>query len=157
MHAVPPTVLWIGAFIIVAIFGYGLTPWQVIESLMAEQGMGTGQQELMAFAAGYTLPLTVGFGVITYIALSGQAPHGPEKFAGAALILAACGWAAGELGLGLPPDYTGARGTGPAYVYLPMLVLSAYFNSYGFGLMLSALALGVASAVQFDRWTRHVL
>lgn len=155
LHTIPSQWLWIGAFVIVAIFGYGLTPWEVIASLLESRGLGGDQQQQLAFAAGYTLPLTVGFAVITYLGLTGEfSQHSIyEQIGGAAIILAVCGWIAGELGLGLLPNYSGAYGTGPWYVRIPMLVLSAYFNSYGFGLMLSSLALGIAAAIEIDRWT----
>src|SRR5688500_2936309 len=51
---------WCGAFIVTAIFGFGLTPWETIGHLAENKGPGDEGTLMLAFAAGYTLPATVG-------------------------------------------------------------------------------------------------
>ena len=48
---------WIATTLIVLIFGYGITDWEGIAA-----GLHEGRS-MVAFVAGYTLPLTVGTGV----------------------------------------------------------------------------------------------
>jgi hypothetical protein len=103
------------------------------------------------FVAGYTLPLTVGFGVIAFLVLTGVAEkvHPYLSITGAAAILLAAGEGARAFGLGLLPEYREPIGSGPLVFFR---VLQGYFSTYGWPLMICALVLGCVAAVQIERW-----
>src|SRR5690606_1193789 len=83
---------------------------------------------------------------------------GVWQLMGATAILGVAGFLSNALSLGLSPDFIGSpMVSGPAYIALPIYVLNAYFSVYGIGLMVSALAIGVASAIQAERWTHTAL
>jgi len=148
--------IWTITFVIVVVFGGVLTPWETIEYLIANRGMGEEGANLLAVAAGYTLPLTAGFSVIAFLVLAGI--HKQFSFwaqvLGATIILWLAGEAARSLDLGLLPDYTGwsTVGGGHWVVRLFAIVLGAYFTTYGWGLMVCAFAIGCAIAFQVERW-----
>ena len=52
--------LWLFAAIVAAVFGYGVTRWDTIKELIDQK------ESALAFLAGYTLPLTVGFGILSF-------------------------------------------------------------------------------------------
>ncbi len=145
--------VWFAVFVIVAIFGFGYTPWETIQHALENQGSGDEGNTMIAFVAGYTLPLTLGFSILAFIALvqeeSGTNLPGPVWFVIAGFILAFCGLLAQVFGLGLIPDYESRDLyiAGPIYTKLLTFVLGAYFNTYGFGLMLCAFAIGCAAAM----------
>lgn len=146
--------IWAFVFFIVAV-GLGIfTPWGAIEHLLVNQGPGDEGTGLVAFVFGYTLPLSVGFTIIAYFVITGlyEQYSVPSRLFWGGLILFLTGIASRTFGLGLPPSEIGTRVSGPVYVTLPVYVLSAYFNSYGFALMIIALVLGFAIALQIERW-----
>lgn len=151
--------IWIGAFIVVALFGYGLTKWEVIQQLIENKGVGEEGSSMIAFAAGYTFPLTVAFGVITLIFLRGRFSN-MHPFAAiflVAAILVTSEAIAADLGLGLLPAYEGGPPIeGPGGGQLPARILAwaldGYFNTYGWPLMVSSLAIGFASGAQVHVW-----
>ena len=58
------TLVWSGVVFVVFVFGGLATPWQVIGELLASGGPSEEQQSVLAFVAGYMLPLTaVTFGL----------------------------------------------------------------------------------------------
>ena len=72
-------------------------------------------------------------------------------------VLALCGFLAQAIGLGLLPNYAGMQlPGGPPFISLPVFVLSAYINSYSWPLMLCALVIGIACAVQAERWLQNL-
>jgi hypothetical protein len=147
--------IWGAAFFIVLIFGLGLTPWDAIQALVANRGVGDEGAKVLAFIAGYTLPLTVGFGIISFLALTGESYgfNGQAQFIGAAIILWITGEVARGLSLGLLPDYSNAfKISGPGYLRPLLIVLVAYLNRYGWPLMVCALAIGAAAGIQAERW-----
>jgi hypothetical protein len=147
--------IWVIAFFVVVVVGGIMTPWQAIYSLLANKGVGDQGAVILSFVAGYTLPLTAAFGIIAYLFLTG-ANRGvglTTQIALATIILAACGWVASDLGLGLLPDYQGWDSiSAPGFIKFVIVVFSAYFNSYGLSLMLCALAIGTAVAIQIERF-----
>jgi hypothetical protein len=149
--------VWIGVFLIVAIFGVGVTPWEAIRSLL-ESGGGVGEEQagLIAFVGGYTAPLTVGTGVAALLWLRGafKSWTGPWPIVGVAGILAAAGIGAAYLGLGLLPVFDPGLPPGPPWVSLPIWVFRGYFNSYGWTLMICAVAIGLALALHADAYYR---
>ena len=162
LRQIPMGIIWRITFVVVGV-GAGLfTSWQDIGvHLIQNQGVGDEGAALLGFVAGYTLPLFVGFFILAFLAIkeSDFSRYGwPVLVLALAFILWVCGEAARALGLGLLPDYTYvALGEWPAQLRPLGYVLTAYFNSYGFGLMLCALALGVALAVQVERWVHDQL
>jgi len=73
---------------------------------------------------------------------------GPYNVLLAGIILIISGVVATVFGLGLLPDYyENYWGSGPIYARLLTIVLGAYFNSYGWSLMLCSLAIGCATAI----------
>lgn len=146
--------IWSVALFVVFVFGGLLTPWEAVQYLLISQGVSEEGFWLLGFVIGYTLPLTVGFGLIALWILTGAGSEVNPwlQLGGATLIL----WLAGEvsriLGLGLPPGYRLWGGTGPIYLRPLTIVLKAYFNTYGWSLMICALVLGFVVAVQIERW-----
>ena len=149
---------WGAAFAVTALFGFGLTPWDTIGVAMGEVE-GVDRESLVAFAAGYTLPAAAGFALIVWLAYSGamREQSGIAQVVVYSLILAGTALLCQFLGLGLLPDFGRATfQSGPFYVTLPVFVLSAYLNSYGWGLMLTAAAIGVAAGLHVGFHTeRH--
>lgn len=147
--------VWLGVFVVVAFFGYGLTPWETIDHLLENEGVGDEGATMIAFAAGYTLPLTVGVLVLGSLYLRGvlTTMH-PYSAAGlVAVILFGAGVLAEELGLGLLPAYDpGPPVGGHPIMRLLAWVIGGYLNSYGWALALSAAAIGVAGALQLNMW-----
>jgi hypothetical protein len=145
--------VWIIVTVIVML-GIGFTPWDVITSLIENQGVGGDEASLVAFVAGYTFPLTIGFLLIVFLVLTGKHRQfsAPAQLVGAAGILALTGFLARALGLGLLPIYTPLDFGGPLYFVIPVYVLTSYLNSYGTALMICALAIGSAAALQVERY-----
>ena len=52
------TLVWSGVVFVVFVFGGLATPWDVISELIANRGPSEAQASVVAFVAGYTLPLT---------------------------------------------------------------------------------------------------
>lgn len=150
--------VWGGVLAIVLLFGAGLTEWEVLRRLL-DSG-GTVDEEgasLIAFIAGYTLPLTAGAAFAALLFLRG-AFASMEHPAGPLLIIAGILFCAGLLaayfGLGLLPEYEYKLPSGPPYVSIPLWVLQGYFNTYGWTLMICAFAIGIAIALHIDAWYR---
>jgi hypothetical protein len=152
--------IWGIVFFIVVVFaGFG-TPWEAIEHLLVNGGVGDEGANLLAFVAGFTLPLTLGFGVITFLVVTGahRAYDWPWQLVGAAAILWLAGEASRLFGLGLLPDYTGwNRISGPPFLRPLAVVILAYFNTYGWALMISAVAIGAGGALQIERWLHSAM
>jgi hypothetical protein len=148
------SVVWGVVFFIVVVACGVFTPWDALQQLLLNQGVGDEGASLLAFVAGYTLPLTLGTGVVAFLFLLGaHRGSGPGVVAGTvAGILGGAGLLARALGLGLLPDYTGVTGVGAGVWKFLTMVLQAYFNAYGWALAVSASAIGVASAMQVERW-----
>jgi hypothetical protein len=146
-------VLWGVTFLVVAVFGFAVTPWEAIAYLLESGGVDSDGAALIGFAAGFTLPLTAGFFIITLAVLTDSVPpmHPWVALGVAAGILWLCGEAARYFGLGLTPDYKTYWAPGPPQFRPITVVLQAYFNSYGWPLMLCALAIGVTGALQLAR------
>lgn len=139
-------------FIVTGILGI-LDPIQAIKYLMENQGLGEEGASVIAFVVGYTFPLTVGFSVIIYSVLTGSHYRYDtrQQILIAAVILWVAGFLAQSFSFGLSPVY-GWFPSGPLWIALPVYVLVGYFTSYGFVLMVCALVLGGALAIQVDRW-----
>lgn len=155
LRSIPTKWMWVAVFFVIAVCNGLLTPWDSIRYLLEHKGLGDDGNSLIAFVAGYTLPLSVGFGVIVFLKLTG-AESGisfPSQLFAAAVILYIAGEVARSLGLGLLPNY-GVRPSVsvPGYARPLLIVLEAYFNTYGWPLMFSALAIGSASGIQVERW-----
>jgi hypothetical protein len=111
-------------FATVAIFGGFMTEWEVLETLIANQGVGDEGVELIAFVGGYTFPLTLGLGVV-FLGLLRNVHEGhdpPWVLLGAALVVAAAGAIASEVGLGLLPSTSVTPVSGPLWVSIPLTV-----------------------------------
>jgi hypothetical protein len=155
LRSVSMGAVWGVAFVVVVIFCGLLTPWDALLYLLANQGVGDEGASILAFVAGYTLPLTFGTAVITFLFLRGFfRGHGPMPVVlTTAVVLAGSGWLAQALGLGLLPDYSGATwGAGYGPWGLLGLVLKAYLNGYGWALALSATVIGFACGMHVERW-----
>jgi hypothetical protein len=146
--------VWGAAFFVVAVVGGVLTPWDALADLLVNQGVSDEGSELLAFVAGFTLPLAAGTAIIAFAALRGlyRDMPAPAVAAVAAGVLAATGYLSGELGLGLAPDLgTHVEGGG---IYAPLVwTISAYLSTYGWSLMICGIAIGIAVALQVERWT----
>ena len=143
------TLVWSGVVLVVFVFGGLATPWEVITELIANRGPSEGQASVVAFVAGYTLPLTAATFGLVYAAMAGAFrgvdPRAVAAIVGVVLIVA--GIAANAIGLGLLPDYSAVTYHGPPYFAIPAFALEGYFNAYGWALMLSSGAIGSAAAL----------
>ncbi|MEJ7634111.1 hypothetical protein [Aeromicrobium sp.] len=149
--------LWAGAFLVTAIFGYLITPWEAISQLLENSGKVDNEgAQLIAFAAGYTLPATVGFAVLTWLGIHDKyedfGPAGSCVVIGLTLLGTAL--ICQELALGLLPDWNSGMTDAPGILKFPVYILTAYLNEYGWGLMLTAAAIGAVLAFQVEAWRR---
>jgi hypothetical protein len=140
--------VWPSVFVIVTLVGGLMSPWDAIR-----RGMNFGEQEglLIAFVAGYTLPLTVGTAVVAFLALGRYLPEGKWTALVPILILALAGALSAHFGLGLAPSYH-RWVSAPLPWSLLLTVLEGYFNSYGWALMICGVVIGCAAGLQLDRW-----
>ncbi len=149
--------VWAATFAIVVLTLGVMGPWETLASVLENQGVGEDEATVLAFVAGYTLPLCLGASACTLLLLRGV--HEGKDARGVAvcgaLILAAAGFIASELGLGLLPSYESRPPGAPPYIFIPLLVIGAYVNSYGWQLMVAGVAIGVAIAAQIDVWIRE--
>ncbi len=147
--------VWFITFIVVALCSGLLTPWEIIERAAKNRSVDQEAASVLGFIAMYTLPLSAGFTAIALILLRRLNANWnwQSQVLVPAVILGGTGWVAGELGLNvLLPDYTqGVPFTAGPLTPL-VAVLYAYFHPYGLGLMFCALAIGIAAALQLDRW-----
>ncbi len=148
--------VWMVVFLLVAIFGYGVTPWDAVRALLENQGISDEDAQLIAFVAGFTLPLTVGSGVCVYLFLQGTFRSWHPVGVGFAVagILFGSGGVAAQLGLGLLPSYANNLPDAGGHPVARLLgwVVQGYFNTYGWPLMVCSLAIGVACALQVHAW-----
>jgi hypothetical protein len=146
--------IWTAAWALLAVLLLGVEPWDALRGALASNGPTDEQKSVMAFVAGYTFPLTLAFFGLTLAWLLGAAKDADVWAVG--ISVAGALWAAGALaayiGLGLLPSSHFTPVSGPAYIALPADALQAYYNSYGLPLMVCSLALGVAGAIQIERW-----
>lgn len=150
------TIVWsIVAFVVVVIGGFA-TPWDTIATLLENAGPSDEQQTILAFVAGYTLPLTIATGGLVYAALEGWFDDvvWPWHLVIGGGVLFVAGIAAQVFGLGALPQYAHDFPGGPPYVSLPLWVVQGYFNSYGGALMISSVAIGTGSALQLRDWLK---
>jgi hypothetical protein len=151
---------WCGAFIITAIFGFGLTPWQTIAHLAENKGPGDEGTLMLAFAAGYTLPATAG--VLAAVLIVNRKVFGTELWPTVTALVgvfAATAVICRALGLGvivdLDPVALPSAPGGHWLLKAAFWVFSAYANSYSFGLLVTALAIGAASAFSVIVWLNN--
>lgn len=153
IRQVPMWGIWITAFSLVALILGIFEPLSTLEAVL-ERELGVEQVQLLAYVAGFTLPLTAGITIIGYALISGYEKtlnwSPVNKFGAALLVLFIAGLFSHLLGLGLPPSYPAPRG-GPWYFMLAYVVLMGYFSTYGIQLMLCSLAIGLALAIQIER------
>ena len=149
--------VWMVVFFIVAVVGLGATKWETIELLLDNQGVGEQGASILAFVAGYTLPLTAGAAIIVFLALRGVFER-MHPFAGCVLagfVLVVAGEVAKALGLGLLPEYSATSTVGgPGQVRFLAWALGGYLNTYGWPLAVSALAIGTGAALHVDTFIR---
>jgi hypothetical protein len=147
------TVLWSVTFIVVGICVFGLDPLEVMRRLLENEGVGVDDAALIGFAAGLTLPLTIGTGIIVFILLSAIPgtihPYRLLIVSTVVLYITSMIAADQKLGLSLVPGSQNVGG-GPARPLL--LLLSMYLTSYGFPLMFASLTVGAACGIQVERW-----
>ncbi|HUR09096.1 MAG TPA: hypothetical protein VM347_41610 [Nonomuraea sp.] len=148
---------WLAAFVVTAIFGFGFTPWQTIQELIANQGVGDDGAMLIAFAAGYTFPATLGFALLFLLIDRGWLPvNGYLRITVITGIFVITAALSRSLGLGLLVTAADpAPETGNPFARIPAYVLGAYLNSYGWGLMLTAAAIALASVATVSVWLRE--
>ncbi|MCA2230180.1 hypothetical protein [Nonomuraea aurantiaca] len=138
---------WLAAFAVTAIFGFGYTPWQTIQELIANQGVGDDGAMLIAFAAGYTFPAALGFALLCLLIDRGWLPvNGHLRITVVTAIFVITAALSRSLGLGLLVTAADpVPETGNPFARIPAYVLGAYLNTYGWGLMLTAAAIALAS------------
>ena len=140
LRKIPMGWLWGGVFGAVALAA-GITPWDTVAHLVANQGVGQEGATLILFAAALTFPLAIGTAILALYALkaTGPPPSGPAMAFGAAGILWLSGEIARSVGLGVPPGEMAGGGTWAPGPFRPLgVVLGAYFSTYGLPWMLVA-------------------
>jgi hypothetical protein len=148
----PMAWIWSGVFVFVFFLLKFVTPWHQLAILEAT---GDDWKSLLWVVAGYTLPLTVGFAICGFILFrwidhpEDRRMHPLALTAACIAVLAVCGYLAQDAGLGLPPA-TVAYQSGHPIVAIGLWVLRGYWNAYGWSLMLCALAIGGAVALQLE-------
>jgi hypothetical protein len=155
LRSVSMGAVWGVAFVVVVIFCGLLTPWDALLYLLANQGVGDEGAWILAFVAGYTLPLTFGTALIAFLFLRGFfRGHGLMSVVlTTAVVLAGSGWLAQALGLEMLPDYSGVTWAAEYGLWgLLGLVLGAYVNGYGWALAVSATVIGFACGMHVERW-----
>lgn len=133
--------------------GWGVTDWEQITTTLLDS-----PSDVVWFTAGYTLPLAVGiFGSVSLL-LAVQR-HRIQLNPIAAMTLVA----GIPLVTGLVGAWLGFQLGALPHVQLgwPVLNLVAtvtlwYFNSYGWGLTLSAIAIGAMAALHVDYWRTNL-
>jgi hypothetical protein len=150
------TAAWTVAFVVTAVGAFGLTPWDAIDQLIAEQGIGDTQAQMLGFVGGYTLPATVATALLVWCGLNRHldSMSGPPLFILVGTVYLGSAALSASWGLFTLPgveDQIRYEG-GPPYVALPLLALRVYLNAYGVGLTASAIAIGSAAAVQVCAW-----
>jgi hypothetical protein len=148
---------WLAAFAVTAIFGFGVTPWETIRQLIANQGVGDDGTTLIAFAAGYTFPATLGFTLMILLIDRGWLPvNGHLRITVITGIFVITAALSRSLGLGLVVTAADpAPETGNPFARIPAYVFGAYLNTYGWGLMLTAAAIALASVATISVWLRE--
>jgi len=143
--------VWLGVFILAALMlGRFDSGWDALHHVIEEHGkLSDDDVSWLGFIAGYTLPLTVGFGVAVLIGLRGgfDKMSMPGVLLSIAAILFIAGAVAQAAGLGLLPSYALKAPSGPFYISALRWVLQGYFNTYGWPLMVAAAAIGSAAAL----------
>lgn len=147
--------IWSVAFAITAVLGYGMTPWAVIGSLLETRGVDGGGAALLAAAAGYTLPVSAGVALSLVLIDRGWYPvNGYGRlslFTGIFLLTTAL---AEGLGGDLAPADPSLPEAGNMFAVIGSHLLSTYLNTYGWGLLVSAVSIGVATAASVGVWWR---
>jgi len=155
LRSVSMQVVWAIVFCVIIVALGVFSPLETIEYLLINRGIGDEGIGVIAFVAGYTLPLACGFGALAFLYLTGiNRDWGLSGQVGCAtLVLFVAGELARALSLGLAPDYHGAIDTHISGYFKPLaIVLAAYLNAYGLPLVACALAIGTAGAMHVERW-----
>jgi hypothetical protein len=153
IRTIPMGWIWASVFVVVAVFGLAITPWDAIGSLIQSEGVGENEASLIGFVAGYTAPLTAGLAFLAWLYVSGTARGMSGQIAGLTIggVLFATGLASAYLGLGQLPNYDARVPSGPPWVSIPEWVLQGYVNSYGWSLTIASAAIAVGLAIQVER------
>jgi hypothetical protein len=150
---------WLVAFLVTAIVGYGFTPWDAIRHVITHGGVGDEGVVLIAVAAAFTFPATLGFTLLFTIVDRGWLPiNTPGRVAtitGIFVAAAAISEALGGRLLDAPPS--GSPTTGNAMLRVPQLVFNSYLSTFGWALLFTALIVGLATAATISVWTRENL
>lgn len=155
----PMEVIWVGAFVFVAIVGGFMTPWDAITHVIENQGVGDDGASVLGFVAGLTFPLALAAMVLSLLAIHGAHKDATPFATGAVItaVLVAAGLLAEAIGLGQLPEYSMTPIGGPPYVAYPLMALRGYVNAYGTALTLSSVVVGVAAALQLESWRQKVV
>jgi hypothetical protein len=148
---------WLATFLVTAIVGFGFTPWAAIRAALANGGVGDEGAALIAVAAAFTFPATLGFALLFTVIDRGWLPiNTPGRVAVVTGIFIATAALSEFLGLRLlesprssPPT------TGNAMMRVPQLVFDSYLFTFGWALLFTALVIGLATAATISVWVRE--
>ena len=160
IRTIPMGIISGTVFFVVVVCGGIMKPWDAVISLLANQGLGEEEYNLLARMFGYTLPLAFGFFIVAYVFLSGKHKgfSWDKQLLAVALILWICGVLSKILGLGLSPTFSLGRAyQGQFLLWFSSMVLNGYVHTDGWPLVICALALGIGLAVWFERQTHSLL
>lgn len=144
---------WMAAFAITAIFGLGFTPWQAVGELIANQGLSTEGIALIVYAAAYTFPATAGLTALFLIIDRGWLPvNGYLRLVLIITIFVVTTSVSQAYGIGraISMGQPSLHTSGNPLLRLLTQILGAYLNSYGWGLMLAAVAIALASVASLS-------
>ena len=151
IRGISSRVLWGSTFLGIALVVFGLDPLETMKGLLADQGIGVDEAQLMGFVAGLTLPLTVAAGIIAFMVLvTNLNMIDSKKFVIVTTgVLYVTSFIADDSKLGLP--LRGGRTVNAGFLTPLLSLLSMYLSSYGLPLMLASVTLGIVSAIQVER------
>lgn len=146
--------VWLVAGAAALLLSGTMTGWDVVNEALQAQGLSQNMQDRVWYIAGQTVPAVVAT-ILTFFTLrhEGLADNFFAKLVIVAGIFFASSLVCNALGLGRLVEH--ARGTqidAPSYISFPFYVASAYINTWGVGLFLASLVIGLASAVHIAKW-----
>lgn len=154
----PMAWVWPVACFVVLICFYGWTASAAFLSLVESGGSVESHEEAMWVAAFYTAPAVVSFFLISLGLMQNWLPDLDPwtKLASAGAVLLVAGAISNSIALSYAVDLTdGQQFAGNAGYQIFMYAVSVYINSWGIPTLVTAIALGVASAMSTDNIMRQ--
>jgi len=140
--------VWGTVAVITTIFGYRVTDW---DALNRAASADPGNTIAIVRVGLYCFPVTLAT-MLSILLIRFRVLHGVGAVLGiCGLFFGACLFAT-IIGVGATVDPTaGTRWSGPWLITLPLYIITMYVRAYGFGLFLTAVAIGAGLASEVER------